>query len=90
VLEADVMESGAKVGTLTSLPFTVNVAQPARNGDVNGDNAVDSADITLALQIVAGLTAADGGNVRRGDLAGADNLLLIEDAVAIIRKVNGL
>lgn len=90
VVEADVMEAGAKVGTLTSLPFTVNVAQPARNGDVNGDNAVDNADILLALQIAAGLTAADGGNVRRGDLAGADNLLLVEDAVAIIRKVNGL
>jgi hypothetical protein len=86
-LVADLYEGATKVATLQSLPFNITAAAPGATGDVNGDSAVDKLDVQAALKIAGGLTAADAGNITRGDL-NADGKITVADAVAISQKAN--
>lgn len=66
----------------------------ARPGDLNNNNAVDTGDVALALQIAGGLTNAFG-YLAKGDVAGPsgntpDGKIDLRDVTRISRAANGL
>ena len=60
-----------------------------RNGDINGDDAVNARDAILALRIAAGLVEPSEQQKRSADMNG-DGEVRANDAISILRKAAGL
>jgi hypothetical protein len=60
-----------------------------RNGDVNGDDAVNAGDAILALRIAAGLVEPSEQQKRSADMNG-DGEVKANDAISILRRAAGL
>jgi hypothetical protein len=63
-------------------------ATPPVKGDLNGDGSVTAVDAMLALRIAGGLEDI-GSRMLQGNVAGADSVVDIQDAVRILRKATG-
>ncbi len=68
---------------------TLCVSPLCKQGDLNSDGAVDSADVIIALQIAAGLVVPQGCQTDAGDLNG-DGVIDSADAIMMQRLAVGL
>jgi hypothetical protein len=78
-------------GYSTTQSYTLNVVA-GNNGDLNGDDVVDVADVALAERIAVGLITSTSNQLTRGDVApsSGDGTINSADVARIRRKALGL
>ncbi len=79
-----------RVSSYTNYLYTEEAKPEYEAGDINGDNAVNAADLALLKKVIAGLTPLDSEEVKNPDVDGISGTPNAADLAALKKIIAGL